>query len=158
MRNKLNRQEAIFRLISKGKAANQDTLLGLLRNEGYECTQATLSRDLHEMKVVKIPAEDKGYVYALAPGKKVTSLKNSRINHLADGFLNVQVSGNILVITTLPGYASSIALAVDHAGIPELLGTIAGDDTIFAVLKENVTKEEIKHVLMKTLPFVRNKI
>jgi transcriptional regulator of arginine metabolism len=70
----------------------------------------------------------------------------------------MQVSGNILVINTLPGYASGIALAIDQAGIPELLGTIAGDDTILAVLKENVTKEEIRTVLGKTLPFFRNKL
>ena len=158
MRNKPKRQEAIFRLISAGSAANQDTLLGLLRAEGFGCTQATLSRDLREMKVVKIPSDDKGYVYAPASGKQMPAVKSSRINHLADGFLDMQVSGNILVVKTLPGYASTIALAVDNAGIPELLGTIAGDDTIFAVFEENVTKEEVKRVLMKSLPFIRKKI
>jgi transcriptional regulator of arginine metabolism len=158
MKNKQSRHESIARLINAGRAGNQEVLLGLLREEGFGCTQATLSRDLHEMKVVKIPVDEKGYVYALTTeASDISEIKPGRISHLADGFRNLQISGNLAVIHTLPGYASSIALAIDNARHPELLGTIAGDDTIFAVLKENVTKEEINRVLAKTLPFIKNK-
>ena len=158
MKNKNRRQEAIKRLVVTGSAANQETLLGLLHAEGFDCTQATLSRDLRELQVIKIPSENKGYVYSLAPEKEGNSRKNTQFRHLWEGFMGWKMSGNMLVITTLPGYASSIALAVDHARIPEFLGTIAGDDTIFAVLKENITKEEIKRVLGKSFPYIRNKI
>jgi len=149
----------IRQLIETGKMANQDELLALLRAKGYICTQATLSRDLHELKVVKIPDETKGYVYISATGRLGTpSRKMNRVSHLSDGFRDLRFSGNLGVIRTLPGYASSIALFIDNAEIPDLLGTIAGDDTILLILKENVTKEEIKRVLVKTLPFIKNKI
>jgi transcriptional regulator of arginine metabolism len=159
MNNKQNRQETIRQLIETGKTANQDELLALLRHKGFVCTQATLSRDLHELKVVKIPDETKGYVYVSATGRLgIPDRRISRVSHLSDGFRDLRFSGNLGVIRTLPGYASSIALAIHNADIPELLGTIAGDDTILVILKENVTKEEIKRVLAKTLPFIKNKI
>ncbi len=156
--NKKLRQAAIGKLISLINIPSQDALLIHIREQGFECTQATLSRDLHEMRIVRVPTENRGYVYALPPDNAGIMLRISRKNHLSDGFLGMKVSGNMLVINTLPGYASSIAMAIDQARITELLGTIAGDDTIMAVLKENVTKEEIKAVLVKTLPFIRNKI
>jgi transcriptional regulator of arginine metabolism len=159
MKNKFKRQEAITGYLIAGRAGSQDELLNLLRMDGFDCTQATLSRDLHEMKVVKVPDDEKGYKYTLMMAKPDVGGKNTlRIHHLSDGFRDLQFSGNTAVIRTFPGYASSIALAIDNARHPELLGTIAGDDTIFAVLKENVTKEEVKRVLEKTFPFIKNKI
>lgn len=159
MKKKQKRHEAIRRLISAGRAGNQDELSVLLRGEGFECTQATLSRDLHEMKVVKVPDGVRGYIYAPATGKPaVPGIKQNRISHLADGFRDLHISANLAVIRTLPGYASSIAVVIDNAQHAELLGTIAGDDTILVVLKENVTEEEVKRALGKTLPFIKNKI
>jgi transcriptional regulator of arginine metabolism len=159
MKRKQMRHEAIRRIINAGRAGNQDALLGLIRGEGFECTQATLSRDLHEMKIVKVPHSDKGYVYVPASGKlSVPEKKQSKVSHLAEGFMDLNISANLGVIRTLPGYASSIALVIDNAQHEEILGTIAGDDTILVVLKENVTKEEVKRALAKILPFVKNKI
>ena len=159
MKRKQMRHEAIRRIINDGRAGNQDALLGLIRGEGFECTQATLSRDLHEMKIVKVPNSEKGYVYVPASGKlSVPEKKQSKTSHLADGFRDLNISANLGVIRTLPGYASSIALVIDNAQHEEILGTIAGDDTILVVLKENVTKDEVKKALSKILPFVRNKI
>jgi transcriptional regulator of arginine metabolism len=159
MEKKQKRHEAIQRLINAGRAGNQDALLVLLRGEGFECTQATLSRDLHEMKIVKVPDGDKGYIYVPASGKlSVPEKKHNKTSHLADGFRDLHISANLAVIRTLPGYASSIAVVIDNAMHPEVLGTIAGDDTILVVLKENVTKEEVKRALGKTLPFIKNKI
>jgi transcriptional regulator of arginine metabolism len=159
MKNKQKRHEAISRLINAGRAGNQEELSGLLRSEGFECTQATLSRDLHEMKVVKVPDNERGYIYVPASGKlTVPEKKHNRISHLSDGFRDLHISANLAVIRTLPGYASSIAVVIDNAQHAELLGTIAGDDTILVVLKENVTKEEVKRALEKTLPFIKNKI
>jgi transcriptional regulator of arginine metabolism len=159
MKRKQLRHEAIRRIINDGRAGNQDALLGLIRSEGFECTQATLSRDLHEMKIVKVPDSDKGYIYVPASGKLlVPEKKQSKASHLADGFRDLNISANLGVIRTLPGYASSIALVIDNARHELILGTIAGDDTILVVLKENVTKDEVKKALAKILPFVKNKI
>jgi transcriptional regulator of arginine metabolism len=158
MEKKQKRHEAIRRLLNVGRAGNQDVLLSLLRGEGFECTQATLSRDLHQMKVVKVPDGERGYIYVPATGKlAVPEKKTNRISHLSDGFRELHISANLAVIRTLPGYASSIAVVIDNALHPEVLGTIAGDDTILVVLKENVTKEEVKRALGKTLPFIKNK-
>jgi transcriptional regulator of arginine metabolism len=159
MERKQKRHEAIRRIINVGHTGNQDVLLSLLRGEGFDCTQATLSRDLHELKVVKVPDGEKGYMYVPATGKlKIPEKKQNKTSHLADGFRDLNISANLAVLRTLPGYASSIALVIDNAQHSELLGTIAGDDTILIVLKENVTKEEVKRALLKTLPFIKNKI
>jgi len=180
MKRKQERHEQIRHLIRAGRIGSQDELLFLLREKGYTSTQATLSRDLHEMKVLKVPAGDKGYVFIirikvnisfkvpagdkgyvyLDPDDKKPDFHEEqlRINYLAEGFRDLQLSGNLAVIRTLPGYASSIAVVIDNARLKELLGTIAGDDTILVILKENVTKSDLIAVLLKTLPYLKNKI
>jgi transcriptional regulator of arginine metabolism len=159
MKRKQERHEQIRHLIRAGRIGSQDELLFLLREKGYTSTQATLSRDLHEMKVLKVPAGDKGYVYLDPDDKKPDFHEEQlRINYLAEGFRDLQLSGNLAVIRTLPGYASSIAVVIDNARLKELLGTIAGDDTILVILKENVTKSDLIAVLLKTLPYLKNKI
>jgi transcriptional regulator of arginine metabolism len=159
MKRKQERHEAIRQLIGAGRIGSQDELLFLLRGKEYECTQATLSRDLHEMKVIRVPAGDKGYIYVV-PGEKLPDYNEEqlRINYLADGFKDLQLSGNLAVIRTLPGYASSIAVVIDNARHEELLGTIAGDDTILVILKEKVTKADLMRALLKTMPYLKNKI
>ncbi len=159
MRRKQERQEVIRQLIRAERISSQDELLFLLRGKGFDGTQATLSRDLHEMKIIKVPDGEKGYTY-MVPGEKLPDYlgEQTRINYLADGFRDLQMSGNLAVIRTLPGHASSIAVVIDNARYPELLGTIAGDDTILIILKENVTKDNLKQILLKSLPYLKNKI
>jgi transcriptional regulator of arginine metabolism len=159
MKIKHERHEQIRQLIRAGRIGSQDELLFLIREKGYAITQATLSRDLHEMKIMKVPDADKGYVY-IEQSDKISDFHDEklRMNYLAEGFRDLQISGNLGVIKTLPGYASSIAVVIDNARHKELLGTIAGDDTILLILKENVTKNDLVSVLLKTLPYLKNKI
>jgi transcriptional regulator of arginine metabolism len=153
------RHEVIRQLISSGRIGSQEELLSLLREKGIILTQATLSRDLHMLKVIKVPDGKSGHVYlnpeGFMPGNREEQL---RVNYLADGFHDLQFSGNLAVIRTLPGYASSIAAVIDAAKPQLLLGTIAGDDTILLILKEGFTREELVRKLIDIMPYLKTKI
>ncbi len=160
MKNKReHRHEVIRQLISSGRIGSQDELLTLLRDKGVAMTQATLSRDLYMMKVIKVPDGKNGHVYlnpeGFMPEKREEQL---RVNYLADGFRDLQYSGNLAVIRTLPGYASSIAAVIDAAQQEMLMGTIAGDDTILLIMKEGFTREELVRELIAIMPYLKTKL
>ncbi len=160
MKNKReHRHEVIRQLISSGRIGSQDELLTLLRDKGVAMTQATLSRDLYMMKVIKVPDGKNGHVYlnpeGFMPEKREEQL---RVNYLADGFHDLQYSGNLAVIRTLPGYASSIAAVIDAAQQEMLMGTIAGDDTILLIMKEGFTREELVRELIAIMPYLKTKL
>jgi transcriptional regulator of arginine metabolism len=159
MKNRELRHSVIREIIATGQIGNQEELLVMLRGKGLHLTQATLSRDLKMMKVIKISSGPLGYVYMIPEELALeTSGEMQRVNHLAEGFLDVQFSGNLAVIKTLPGYASSIAAVIDEANASAILGTIAGDDTILVVLKEKVSYGELITDLIKIMPILKTKI
>lgn len=150
MRFKNDRLEAIKLLISSQEIGSQKELLEALETEGFIVTQATLSRDLKQLKVAKAASMNGRYVYVLPNEtmyRRVQKPLPAREMMLTPGFLSIQFSGNIGVIKTRPGYASSIAYNIDNSNIPEILGTIAGDDTIMIVVKEGVQEFEIIDLL-----------
>ena len=150
MRFKNDRLEAIKLLISSQEIGSQKELLEALEAEGFIVTQATLSRDLKQLKVAKAASMNGRYVYVLPNEtmyRRVQKSLPAREMMLTPGFLSIQFSGNIGVIKTRPGYASSIAYNIDNSDIPEILGTIAGDDTIMIVVKEGVQEFEIIDLL-----------
>ena len=150
MRFKNDRLEAIKLLISSQEIGSQKELLEALEAEGFIVTQATLSRDLKQLKVAKAASMNGRYVYVLPNEtmyRRVQKPLPAREMMLTPGFLSIQFSGNIGVIKTRPGYASSIADNIDNSNIPEILGTIAGDDTIMIVVKEGVQEFEIIDLL-----------
>lgn len=108
-------------------------MLKALEKEGYKVTQATLSRDMKQLKVAKATSLSGKYFYVLPNEtmyKRVSSPKTAAEMLLTSGFMSINFSGNMGVIRTRPGYASSLAYNIDNSGIPLILGTIAGDDTI----------------------------
>lgn len=130
-------------------------MLTALKNEGFQLTQATLSRDLKQLKVAKAATMRGNYVYVLPNDtmyKRVTTPHSIREMQQVPGFLSINFSGNIGVIKTRPGYASSIAYNIDNNHIDEILGTIAGDDTIFIVVKQGFAKEEVIRALSVVVP------
>lgn len=150
MRFKNDRLEAIKLLILSQEIGSQKELLEALEAEGFIVTQATLSRDLKQLKVAKAASMNGRYVYVLPNEtmyRRVQKPLPAREMMLTPGFLSIQFSGNIGVIKTRPGYASSIAYNIDNSDIPEILGTIAGDDTIMIVVKEGVQEFEIIDLL-----------
>ena len=132
---------------------NQEQLLQILLQKGYSVTQATLSRDLKKMKISKVANTYGDYLYvlpnhALLQKKTGTAaLDDHTLNQPRYGFVSLNFSGNMAVIKTKPGYASSLAYDIDNHNIPGVLGTIAGDDTLLIVLSENANRMEIKHQL-----------
>ncbi len=159
MKNRIQRQLEIRKTISEGNVHSQDELLRTLKNKGYDLTQATLSRDLKFLQVAKVPHPVKGYVYIIpgANGQDSERVK-TRNNYLADGFKNLQFSGNLAVMRTSPGYANSIAVVIDDAGAWEILGTVAGDDTILIIMREGVSKNDLMEALISMMPGLKTKL
>ena len=141
MKTKDRRLEAIKMIISGKEVGSQEEVLNELRKEGFTLTQATLSRDLKQLKVAKAASMNGKYVYVL-PNETMYRRSHKPLSAgemLSNpGFLSINFSGNLGVIKTRPGYASSIAYNIDNCTVPEILGTIAGDDTIIIVLREGV--------------------
>ncbi len=146
MKVKDRRLEAIKMIISSMELGSQEEVLQELKKEGYTLTQATLSRDFKQLKVAKAASMNGQYVYVLPNEtmyRRVRKPMSATEMMQTPGFLSIKFSGNIGVIRTRPGYASSIAYNIDNNAVPEILGTIAGDDTIFIVLKEGVDRDAI---------------
>lgn len=154
MKLKEDRIETIKMLISSKEIGSQKELLDELKKEGFVLTQATLSRDLKLLKVAKAASMNGKYVYVLPNEtmyRRVHKPVSAREMMRTPGFLSINFSGNIGVIKTRPGYASSIAYNLDNSAIPEILGTIAGDDTIFIVIKAGASECDMTDMLNELL-------
>ncbi len=159
MKNRTQRQLEIRKIIINGNVHSQDELLVQLKQNGFDLTQATLSRDLKILQVAKIPHPVNGYVYSISENVKTEkAAQKSKVNYLADGFIDLKFSGNLAVIKTMPGYASSIAAVVDAANPWEIIGSIAGDDTILLVQREGISKSDLINALVVVMPGLKNKI
>ena len=131
---KNERQEAILQIISTTSVETQEELLELLQKQGFRATQATISRDIRDLKLTKIPTEDGKQRYTIHP-KTGTTMNDKYIRVLKDGFVSMDMAQNILVIRTVSGMAMAVATAIDSLEFPEVVGTIAGDDTIMCAIR-----------------------
>lgn len=155
MKEKNTRLEALKIIISSSEMSCQDELLRALANEGFHVTQATLSRDLKQLKVAKAASMNGRYVYVLPNEtmyKRVSSPRSAMQMLNTPGFLSIQFTGNLGVIRTRPGYASQIAYNIDNSGFECILGTIAGDDTIFIAVREGTNRVELVRNLHYVIP------
>ena len=155
MKVKTNRLEALRLIISSQQLGSQDALLNALQKEGFKLSQAPLSRDLKQLKVAKAASMSGNYVYVLPNEtmyKRVSTPNSIREMMRVPGFISINFSGNMGIIKTRPGYASSIAWNIDNSDVPEILGTIAGDDTIFIVIKEGVKHKDVVEALSDVVP------
>lgn len=158
MRLKDNRLATLRMLFSSRELCSQEEILQALRQEGFNVTQATLSRDMKQLKVAKAAMANGKYIYVLPTEtmyKRVQKSMTAREMLLTSGFMSIHFSGNMGVIKTRPGYASSIAYNIDNARLNEILGTIAGDDTIFVVLTEGTTHADAVRALTLVIPDIR---
>jgi transcriptional regulator of arginine metabolism len=128
--DKLARQDAIRRIIRAHAVSTQDELGQLLAREGYDVTQATLSRDLAQLGAMRVSLPEGGTVYGLEDAPPPTS--EDRLRELGELVVSMDDNELLVVVRTRPGSASLVASAIDQARLLESLGTIAGDDTIFA--------------------------
>ncbi|MCR5760876.1 MAG: ArgR family transcriptional regulator [Sphaerochaetaceae bacterium] len=152
MKQRHDRLETLKSLIRKNKIDSQDALLQMLKVEGFDVTQATLSRDLKMLKVGKISDGWNGYYYSLPENELVAESEKSYIQDVRRGIVSIEFSGNMGVIKTRAGHANSVCVALDVLGLPEILGTVAGDDTIFVILREGMTKEDLQQDFRERIP------
>ncbi len=145
---KTKRQAKMLELIRKYEIETQEELSDYLEKEGYQVTQATVSRDIRELKLTKVPMTGGKQKYAALqePGDDM-ALKYGRV--FTDGFLSMDIAQNILVIKTVSGMASAVAAALDAMAFDEIVGSIAGDDTIMCVLHSEDDAVRVKNRLRK---------
>ncbi len=140
MSTKSERLHEIRDLINTNKLHRQEELLSLLVNRGFDTTQATLSRDLRELKVGKIHDVHYGSIYFIPDEVK---LLDGELKPPLQGLVSLQFSGNMAVIKTFSGFANSVAVKLDEKNIPELLGTVAGNDTVLLIIAEGVGQDQV---------------
>lgn len=146
MSNKKYRFQIIKDLITDQEISNQDELLKKLIDLDISVTQATLSRDLRELKVSKVPNSSGQYIYRLTE----SAVPTATVTHNENASLIF--SNNLGVIKTKPGYANRIAFEIDNTHFNTIIGTIAGDDTVLIVMKEESSREEVTNELRRIIP------
>lgn len=131
---KVNRHAKIVELINKYQIETQEELAEYLNQEGFRVTQATVSRDIRDLKLTKIPAEDGRQRYALHQNNG-SGMSDKYIRVLRDGYVSMDMAQNILVIKTVAGMAMAVCAAIDAMHWNEVVGSIAGDDTIMCAIR-----------------------
>ena len=132
---KYKRQKKILELIAEYDIETQDDLIERLRESGYDVTQATVSRDIRELKLVKTAMPDRRYRYEVAQYEGIEISTKYR-NIIKETVIQVDYVGNTVVLRTYTGMAQAAAAAVDGMGWDEIVGTLAGDDTIFILMRD----------------------
>lgn len=127
------RQDKILSLIRQNDIQTQEEMILRLEESGYPVTQATVSRDIRELNLVKGISPRGVYRYTLPAKKEQSTAKFGRV--LADSVTSVDYAGNMVVVKTYPGMASAVATCIDSMTLPEIVGSIAGDDAIFLVIR-----------------------
>lgn len=156
MKTKEERLEAIREIIGSESVRNQEELLRRLVDKGFSLTQATLSRDIRQLKLAKIHDGNGQYTYTLPSGfpapTPAPEASGPAPVAVPPAYFSIEFSGNLAVVKTRPGYAMGIASDIDAKAPHEILGTIAGDDTILLIPREGITREQIVRALSQFIP------
>lgn len=148
--NKGQRHIKIREIIANREIETQDELVDILRNEGFNVTQATVSRDIKELHLVKVPLHDGRYKYSLPADQRFNPLQKLKRN-LVDAFVKLDTAGHMIVLKTLPGNANAIGALIDHLDWDEILGTICGDDTALIICRTPEDTTVIRERLLNML-------
>ena len=148
---KLDRQNVIMEIITKQDIETQNQLLEALAARGVKSTQATLSRDIRDMRLIKELGPNGNYRYVMAASQDSTDLYARLKKIFKECVLSYDLAQNILVIKTLPGLAQAAGSTLDGMDIPGLVGTIAGDDTAFLALKDPDAAVKLYHEIEQLL-------
>lgn len=132
---KATRHARIREIIEHNVIETQEDLAMALKKQHIVVTQATVSRDIKELMLIKVPTGDGRYRYAYPTDKELIYSKNRMLNLFRDSVISLNYSENIIVVKTLPGAANAVASTLDYAKWPEIIGTVAGDDNILVVIK-----------------------
>ena len=148
--NKGQRHIKIREIIANNDIETQDELVDHLRDAGYNVTQATISRDIKELHLVKVPLMDGKYKYSLPADQRFNPLQKLKRN-LKDAFVRIDSTSHLLVMKTLPGNAHAIGALIDNLDWNEILGTICGDDTCLIICRTPEDTETITNRFLDML-------
>ncbi len=148
---KFQRQTKILELIEKEPLETQEELSARLREAGFDTTQATVSRDIKELRLIKVMTADGSYRYATAASEQEGGMQTRVRRIFRESVTSVATAQNMVVIKTLPGLANAAGYAIDAMRDPTVVGTLAGDDTVFCVMKDNASAEAFRENAMKLL-------
>jgi transcriptional regulator of arginine metabolism len=148
--NKGQRHIRIRDIIANFEIETQDQLVDSLKNAGVEVTQATVSRDIKELHLIKVPLSDGRYKYSL-PQVQGYNTEQKLHRALTDAFVSIDGAGHFLVLRTLPGNAQAVGSLIDQLGWSEMLGSICGDDTCLIICRDETITSEVKEKLLAML-------
>ena len=154
---KVSRLLTIEKIIEREDISSQDELVKKLKGEGIICTQATLSRNLRQLGVLRIPNDKGGYKYSLSGNQKQPAQQGS-VFSLISVVRSMIDANSMIVMKTRPGYANSIAVMIDNADRFEIAGTIAGDDTLLIIPRDRVKPHHLHDCLEIILPGLHEQI
>lgn len=137
----------IREIIANQEIETQDDLVASLRNAGFQVTQATVSRDIKELMLIKVPTDEGKYKYSMPTAQRYNPVQKLQ-RALVDSFVSIDHTGNLVVIKCLPGTANSVAVLIDNMEWSDLLGTICGDDTILMICRNDEYSEFIINQIM----------
>lgn len=146
---KVGRQNKIIELITRHNVETQEELAELLNQAGYQVTQATISRDIRELKLTKVQAENGRQKYVAL--KKDADLGEKYVRVLKEGFISMDLAQNLVVVKTVSGMAMAVAAAIDAMHLQGVVGCIAGDDTIMCAVRTDKEAEKVMEDLQKLL-------
>lgn len=148
--NKGQRHLRIREIITNFEIETQDHLVQSLKKAGVDVTQATVSRDIKEMHLIKVPLSDGRYKYSLPPVHKYNTEEKLQ-RALTDAFISLDGASHFLVLKTLPGNAQAVGSLLDHLNWDEMLGTICGDDTCLIICRDETFTPEVKAKLLSMI-------
>lgn len=145
---KVHRQSKILEIINSTEVETQEDLAEQLKNRGIDVTQATVSRDIKELKLIKVLSSNGRYKYATIATESI-NISEKLVNILRNSVLFVECINNFVIVKTMSGSGSAAAEAIDSLGYKEIAGSVAGDDTIFIMLRTNEDASEVVRKLNK---------
>lgn len=148
--SKLQRHIKIRELITENIIETQDELVDALKNLGYNVTQATISRDIKELQLVKVPTNNGQYKYSLPADQRFNPLQKLQ-RLIVDTFVKIENTSHFIILKTLPGNAQAIGVLIDNLDWEEIMGTICGDDTCLIICRTPEQAKEIKNRLIGML-------
>lgn len=147
---KYTRQSKILELISKKEVETQEDLAEGLKAMGIDVTQATISRDIKELRLVKVMSKSGKYKYATI-GQSQEGITDRLNKIFENSVVSIDAAVNLIIIKTIPGAAQICASAIDYMGIDEIAGSLAGDDTVFVAIKDIESVEYVLHEFKKNI-------
>ena len=147
-----SRRQAIIDIISQNEVAKQEELVTYLKQMGYEVTQATVSRDIKELKLVKVKGEKQKFKYAMPKTHFESEIdKDKMITLLKTFVVSIKMAQNLIVVKTLEGNGSACGMAIDNLSTDKIVGSIAGDDTLLIVCNDEFDAEDVVDLLKEII-------